>query len=341
MRDQIRTFAIVLALSALMLNIAYSASGGSHYQAQTPEKSRTADAMTPFTFDEKGFVGVVGEVLRAADDNFGAIKGKRDARDTSLLRWYTAVNLPGAIQCRLAGHDADPDLSYVCEITRTTDKDSLMDLYGKLVEALRNSVLKGYALEVPHVQRIYSFFAGVNFDRGYDYPSLFLHAWALAGETYTLSLYVNVSAKWNYEHEYLRTSTRKADNADTVTTAPSTRRTESSVPQTDGKDAESAIDRIRRGQHSPMPQAERAPAGVSGSGGVTLENGTNYTIRVYFGGPASRTITIAPRSSTKVDLGVGLYRDAAEVLRSTILPFYGYHYQERNADYHVKFYVTQ
>ncbi len=141
----------------------------------------------------------------------------------------------------------------------------------------------------------------------------------------------------NFRPKTLEANHRLASEQ-SVSTSTST--TTSGIHQIEGGDAEAAIDRIRRGKHSSMPKAERAPATVSGSGGITLENGTNYTIRVYFGGPASRTITIAPRSSTKVDLGVGLYREAAEVLSSTILPFYGYHYQERNADYHVKFYVT-
>jgi len=109
-----------------------------------------------------------------------------------------------------------------------------------------------------------------------------------------------------------------------------------------GSDASvSAIDRIRNGQHSQMPRADRVDAGTPGVvQGIAVANNTSYAIQVHFRGPVSRSVKISPGGSASVDLPPGRYEEAAEALNSNIIPFYGEHFQESGAGYRVSFYIT-
>jgi hypothetical protein len=102
-----------------------------------------------------------------------------------------------------------------------------------------------------------------------------------------------------------------------------------------------AIDRIRSGQYSQVPTAERVRSGIPGiSAGMEIANNTAYTILVHFKGPVIRSFRISPRESTHVDLQPGQYEEAAEVLNSNVIPFSGKHSQESGASYRVSFYIA-
>jgi membrane-associated protease RseP (regulator of RpoE activity) len=102
-----------------------------------------------------------------------------------------------------------------------------------------------------------------------------------------------------------------------------------------------AIDRIRAGQYSQMPTAERVGvAGPGASAGMEITNNTAYTILVHFKGPVNRSLRIAPRESAHADLQPGQYEEAAEVLNSNVIPFYGKYSQESGASYRVSFYIA-
>ena len=101
----------------------------------------------------------------------------------------------------------------------------------------------------------------------------------------------------------------------------------------------SAIDKIRNQPHSAIPRAESIVPDDPRDSGVRIENATGHTLTVYFSGPASPTITIAPGDSAMARLPEGRYEMAAEVPHSAIQPFYGRHTQEVDTQYRFRFFV--
>lgn len=110
-----------------------------------------------------------------------------------------------------------------------------------------------------------------------------------------------------------------------------------STPSTDV--VSSAIDKIRNETHSAIPSAESIVPDDPRDSGVSIENATGHTLTVYFGGRASRTITIAPGDSAIARLPEGRYEMAAEVPNSAIQPFYGRHVQQADTQYRFRFFV--
>ena len=113
--------------------------------------------------------------------------------------------------------------------------------------------------------------------------------------------------------------------------------TQASVTET----PEEAIRRIQAGQHTPIPAPTTAPASGPEGKGMTVENTTGYTVRVYFSGPASRKVVVPDRRSESVDLSVGEYQIAAEVPDSPIVPFYGRQAYQPSTHYWLKFYTQR
>lgn len=102
---------------------------------------------------------------------------------------------------------------------------------------------------------------------------------------------------------------------------------------------EDAINRIKNSQHSTMPAPAQAPAyGASGKG-MTIENGTEYALMIYFIGPTTRTVTVPKNESVGVELAVGSYEVAAEVKDANVVPFYGTQDYKPNMHYWLKFYL--
>jgi hypothetical protein len=104
-----------------------------------------------------------------------------------------------------------------------------------------------------------------------------------------------------------------------------------------------AIARIRSGPHAEMPPAQAAVANGPEGEGMTIENGTAYPMRVYFSGPIQRSVSVPKGRSAGVELVVGNYEVAVEVVGETpgvrIMPFYGRQTYEGNTHYWLKFYL--
>lgn len=63
---------------------------------------------------------------------------------------------------------------------------------------------------------------------------------------------------------------------------------------------EEAIKRIQSGRHSQMPAPVTAPASGAAGKGVTIENGTGYTLTLHFSGPVGRTVAIRNGESESI-----------------------------------------
>jgi hypothetical protein len=100
------------------------------------------------------------------------------------------------------------------------------------------------------------------------------------------------------------------------------------------------IERIRNGPHAAMPLAEAAPSALDGQTSMTLENGTSCTLSLFFSGPASQRMQLAPGGSQTVYLSPGNYELAARVSCPNVIPFYGTQTLAANTRYSENFYIS-
>jgi hypothetical protein len=104
------------------------------------------------------------------------------------------------------------------------------------------------------------------------------------------------------------------------------------------------FDKIRSGPHTSMPHAQRSAASDAGASGrttMTVQNSTAYELSVFFKGPVSKKLTLAPGASQDVDLAPGTFQVAGRVAAANVLPFYGEETYAGSASYSVKFYIGQ
>jgi hypothetical protein len=104
-------------------------------------------------------------------------------------------------------------------------------------------------------------------------------------------------------------------------------------------DAASAMQRIRSGPHSSMPMPETATAYGNEGEGMTIQNGTNKTLYVYFVGPVQKTVVIKPGATAGVSLVVGNYEVAVEIPNAHVTPFYGKQSYKSDTHYWLKFFL--
>jgi len=91
-----------------------------------------------------------------------------------------------------------------------------------------------------------------------------------------------------------------------------------------------------------MPPAQRYPGDVPGGSGRTtmnVKNSTAYELSVFFDGPVSQKLTLAPGASQDLDLAPGTFHVAGRVAAANILPFYGEDTYAASARYSVTFYI--
>jgi hypothetical protein len=102
------------------------------------------------------------------------------------------------------------------------------------------------------------------------------------------------------------------------------------------------VEKIRSGRYAPMPPAQRAavsaPA-VSGRTTMSVKNSTAYELSVFFDGPVSQKLTLAPGSSQDLDLAPGTFHVAGRVVAANVLPFYGEETYAGSARYSLEFYI--
>jgi hypothetical protein len=104
------------------------------------------------------------------------------------------------------------------------------------------------------------------------------------------------------------------------------------------------VDKIGSLPHTSPPPAQRSTAsdaGVSGRTTMTVQNSTSYELSVFFDGPVSKKLTLAPGASQDVDLEPGTFQVAGRVAAANVLPFYGEETYAGSARYSVKFYIGQ
>jgi hypothetical protein len=104
------------------------------------------------------------------------------------------------------------------------------------------------------------------------------------------------------------------------------------------------VEAIRSGTHAAMPPAQRStesiPA-VSVRTTMNIKNSTAYELSVFFDGPVSQKLTLAPGASQDLDLAPGTFRVAGRVAAANVLPFYGEETYAGSARYSVTFYIGQ
>src|ERR1019366_4170903 len=85
------------------------------------------------------------------------------------------------------------------------------------------------------------------------------------------------------------------------------------------------VEKIRGGQYAPLPPAQASTSGATVWGGTTMtvKNSTSYELTVFYDGPVSKKLTLAPGGSQDVDLAPGVFHVAGRVAAGDVLPFYG------------------
>jgi hypothetical protein len=72
---------------------------------------------------------------------------------------------------------------------------------------------------------------------------------------------------------------------------------------------------------------------------MTVENSTAYELSVFYDGPVSKKLTLAPGASQTIDLAPGAFHVAGRVSASDVLPFYGEETYAGSASYSETFYI--
>jgi hypothetical protein len=72
---------------------------------------------------------------------------------------------------------------------------------------------------------------------------------------------------------------------------------------------------------------------------MTIRNSTAYELSVFYDGPISKKLTMAPRASQVLDLAPGRFRVAGRVAAADVLPFYGEESYTGSTRYSVEFYI--
>jgi TPR repeat protein len=101
------------------------------------------------------------------------------------------------------------------------------------------------------------------------------------------------------------------------------------------------VEKIRSGTYAPMPPAQRSSVSGAASGGTTMTvlNSTAYQLSVFYDGPVSTKLTLAPGASQTIDLAPGAFHVAGRVSAADVLPFYGEETYIGSASYSETFYI--
>jgi hypothetical protein len=103
---------------------------------------------------------------------------------------------------------------------------------------------------------------------------------------------------------------------------------------------ENEIAKIRAGAHAAMPAAQAAGAAPGAGTSIVVKNDTQFDLSVYYAGPVSRSVQIAPKESRVVSLPAGPYQVAAKVSDPSVIPFYGTESYSADTQYSVNFYIA-
>ena len=73
---------------------------------------------------------------------------------------------------------------------------------------------------------------------------------------------------------------------------------------------------------------------------MTVKNSTGYELTVFYDGPVSKKLTLAPGTSQEVELAPGAFHVAGRVTAGDVLPFYGEESYASSAGYSETFYIA-
>ena len=106
--------------------------------------------------------------------------------------------------------------------------------------------------------------------------------------------------------------------------------------------AHDEVEKIRLGPHASIPPAQRStPSGAAGGRTtLTVQNFTAYELSVFYDGPVSKTLTLAPGTSQVVDLAPGTFHVAGRCSATNVLPFYGEETYAASASYSETFHIA-
>jgi hypothetical protein len=258
--------------------------------------------------------------LRAAEepDPFASIRGDFDLSASDSRQWKTSLQLAGADRCALLKTPPSTPTSlsswtFGCAF-RASDEG-----YEGMVKSVQSVLNLPYQPDEKAVNINQVFFADPS------KPARRVFVAKINEATIGISVVAVGSAG------------ALADfNADQFPSVPTILPTEPTISD--------EFDKIRSGPHTSMPPAQRSTAsdaGISGRTTMTVQNSTAYELSVFFKGPVSKKLTLAPGASQDVDLAPGTFRVAGRVAAANVLPFYGEETYAGSARYSVKFYIGQ
>jgi TonB family protein len=106
--------------------------------------------------------------------------------------------------------------------------------------------------------------------------------------------------------------------------------------------AHEEVEKIRSQPHGQMPPAQISTVAptLSGTTAMTVKNSTPYELSVFYDGPVSKKLTLAPGTSQTLDLVPGAFHVAGRVSAANVLPFYGEETYAGSASYSATFYIA-
>lgn len=94
--------------------------------------------------------------------------------------------------------------------------------------------------------------------------------------------------------------------------------------QADKRMIDLSVDDVFKGSHGKLPGMNHVEKDDdSPTSTICVENATDQILTVYYSGPDSRSVRIAPRSKSSVTLRNGYYRIAASVTSPNVRPYAG------------------
>ncbi len=104
---------------------------------------------------------------------------------------------------------------------------------------------------------------------------------------------------------------------------------------------ETQLAKIEAGQHGyfPPPTQTQQSQQLSGEAQYTIINDTSYTLTVLLSGPSTTSIDVASHATETVTLKPGTYKVAAEVSKSSVIPYYGQITFNADSTYQGEYYI--
>jgi hypothetical protein len=275
--------------------------------------------------------------LHAAEelDPFASIRGDFDLSGSDNRQWKTSLLLPGAEKCGLIKTPSPtPNIASAWTLACTFHSFHDGDYVGPLSDGL-GPHSDGYERIVKSVQGVLGFpyqpderETKVNqvFFADPNRPRWRLYVTKISEANVGIAV-VAVSSAASASPMFPSTTPFSA--------APAVLPTEPTVRD--------EIEKIRLGKHGAMPPAQRAETGAPAGSGrttMTVKNSTAYELSVFFDGPVSTKLTLAPGGSQEVELAAGGFHIAGRVAAANVLPFYGEESYAGSARYSMNFYIT-